>query len=165
MSIHSYEVKKKETGLRNVLMLSTVPPLLAVTKDDKKFKPAIYKLYDFTKGGTDIVDQRMGSYTCKTKTPRWTMAAFFYMLDTCRVNSCSVHTMNLNKDPRKENSFDYGWKLGMELVLPHIRARSLNGLTSVVQQKIRLMLGPPDNPDNTEQQEGSVTLPVKSESH
>ncbi|CAH1252394.1 PGBD4 [Branchiostoma lanceolatum] len=163
MSLHSYVVKKKDTGLRNVLMLSTMPPLLGVTKDDKNSKPAIYKLYDFTKGGTDIVDQRMGSYTCKTKTPRWTMAAFFYLLDTCRVNSCTVRAMNLKKDPGKENSFDYGWKLGMELVLPHIRARPLNGLTSVVQQKIRLMLGPSDNPDNTEQQGESVTLPVKSE--
>lgn len=36
-----------------ILMLSTVQPLLGVTKDDKKCKPAIYKLYDFNKGGTD----------------------------------------------------------------------------------------------------------------
>lgn len=36
-----------------ILMLSTAQPLLGVTKDDKKCKPAIYKLYDFNKGGTD----------------------------------------------------------------------------------------------------------------
>ena len=27
------------------------------TKDDNQKKPSIYKLYDFTKGETDIVDQ------------------------------------------------------------------------------------------------------------
>lgn len=47
------------------------PPLLGVTKDNKKTKPATYKLYDFTKGGTDIVAQRAGFYSCKMKTPRW----------------------------------------------------------------------------------------------
>ncbi|XP_020896597.1 piggyBac transposable element-derived protein 3 [Exaiptasia diaphana] len=88
--LHSYVVKNKSSGPRNVLMLSTVQPLLGVTKDDKKFKPAIFKLYDFTKGGTDIVDQRVGFYSCKSKSPRWTMIAFFFLLDTCRVNSCTA---------------------------------------------------------------------------
>ena len=58
-------------------MLSSVQPLLGVTKDDNKFKPAIYKLYDFTKGGTDIVDQRVGFYSCKSKSPKWKMMASF----------------------------------------------------------------------------------------
>ena len=35
-------------------VLSTVQPLLGVTKDDGKQKPVI--IYDFTKLGTDIVD-------------------------------------------------------------------------------------------------------------
>ena len=83
--LHSYVFKNKSSGLCNVLMLSTVQPLLGVTKDDKKFKPAIYKLYDFAKGGTDIVDQRVGFYSCKSKMPRWTMAALFFLLDICRV--------------------------------------------------------------------------------
>lgn len=74
--LHSYVVKSKSSGLRNVLMLSSVEPLLGVTKDDK-FKPAIYKLCDFTKGGTDIVEQRVGFYSYKSKSPRWTMVAFF----------------------------------------------------------------------------------------
>ena len=55
--LHSYAVKTKSTGLRNVLLLSSMPPLLGTTKDDGKKKPAIYKLYDFTKGGTDVMDQ------------------------------------------------------------------------------------------------------------
>jgi len=35
----------------------------ALIMDDGKEKLAIYKLYDFTKGGTDIVDQCIGFYT------------------------------------------------------------------------------------------------------
>ena len=42
-------------------------PIVGVTKDDQKSKPQMYKLYDFTKGGTDIIDQKMGTYTTKSK--------------------------------------------------------------------------------------------------
>ena len=50
MALCSYNVKTKSKGKKNVLMLTTIRPLLGITKDDKK-KPALYKLYDFTKGG------------------------------------------------------------------------------------------------------------------
>ena len=36
MSLHSSVVKTKSTGKRNVLLLSTLEPLLAVTRDDGK---------------------------------------------------------------------------------------------------------------------------------
>ena len=40
-------------------------------------KPLSYKIYDYTtKSGIDIPDQRMGSYTTKYKTRKWTLAAF-----------------------------------------------------------------------------------------
>ena len=42
------------------MLLSTTPPILGITKDDGKSKLGIYKVYDFTKGGTDVIDQRMG---------------------------------------------------------------------------------------------------------
>ena len=74
--------------------MTAVPPLLATTKDDNKSKPAIYKLYDFSKGGTDIlIDQRMGFYSCKSKSKRWTMNAFSYVVDTCRVNASTIQYM------------------------------------------------------------------------
>ena len=74
--LHSYVVPTKSSGKRNVLLLSTVQPILGVTKDYGKKKPAIYKLYDFTKGGTDVMDHRIGAYTCKAKLNRWTLTAF-----------------------------------------------------------------------------------------
>ena len=52
---------------KNVILLFTAPPILGITKDDGKSKLGIYKVYDFTKGGTDIIDQRMEFYTCKLR--------------------------------------------------------------------------------------------------
>ena len=48
-------------------MLSTLELILGTTKDDNCHKLGLYKLYDFTKGGTDIVDQRMGFHMTKIK--------------------------------------------------------------------------------------------------
>ena len=62
-----YVVKTKSIGLRNVLLLSSMQRLLGTTKEDGKKKPDIYKLYDFTKGGTDVMDQRMATFSSKTK--------------------------------------------------------------------------------------------------
>ena len=58
LSISSY-VAKTSKGKKNVILLSTTPPILGITKDDGKSKLGIYKVYDFTKGGTDIIEQRM----------------------------------------------------------------------------------------------------------
>ena len=94
MSLHSYVVKRKSTGKRNVLLFSTVEPLLAVTRDDGKKTPQIYKVYDFTKGGTDIIDQRGQYYICKVKYNRWTIAVFSYILDNSRINASTVLALN-----------------------------------------------------------------------
>ena len=53
----SYTVATKSKGKKNVVILSTMRPMDACTKDDDKFKPQIFKFYDFTKGSTDIVNQ------------------------------------------------------------------------------------------------------------
>ena len=104
LNLHSYVVKTKSSRKRNVLLLSVVPPLLATTKDNNKSKPAIYKLYDFSRGGTDIIDQRMGFYSCKPKSKRWIMNSFWYVLDTCRVNASTINAMNNNLQPRNIKS-------------------------------------------------------------
>ena len=53
--------------IKKLLIPSTMQPLMGVTKNDEKKKPAIYKFFDYAKGGSDIVDQRMRFYTCETK--------------------------------------------------------------------------------------------------
>ena len=73
IALCSYTTKSKSKGKKNVLVLSTMRPIMGVTRDDGKRKPAIIKFYDFTKGGTDIVDQKMSKYSTKSTTPKWTM--------------------------------------------------------------------------------------------
>ena len=50
-------------------MLMSQSLLYRFTKDEKQ-KPAIYKYYDYTKDGTDIVDYRIGKHTVKKKSQR-----------------------------------------------------------------------------------------------
>ena len=49
----TYTTKSKSKGKKNILVLSAMRPLLGITRNDGKFKPAIIKLYDFTKGDND----------------------------------------------------------------------------------------------------------------
>ena len=89
VSLHSYAVNTKSKGERNIIVLSTYDPIFGTTKDEKK-KPAIIKVYDFTKGGVDIMDQRFGNYTTKPTTKKWHRVVFFYILDTARVNALTI---------------------------------------------------------------------------
>ena len=104
-NISSYVVKTSK-GKKSVTVLLTIDPIRGVTKDDDKKKPAAYKLYDFTNGGTVIVDQKMSFYSCKTKSRQWTLVVFAYLLDTIRVNS-TLYTLNRNMDPKKQSSFEF----------------------------------------------------------
>ena len=79
-----------------MLLLSTEQPILCVSKNLKR-KPSINKLYDYTKSGTDIVDQRMGTYALLS------VAAFApHVLDTCRVNASTITGLNKGHDFRKQ---------------------------------------------------------------
>ena len=99
LNVISYVVNTKSSGKRNVLVLSTLNLILGLTKDDGKSKPAIIKFYDFTKGGTDIVEQIMGKHTVKPKSSKWTIAAFSYILDVACVNASTLSRMNNQKKP------------------------------------------------------------------
>ena len=116
-------------------------PILGVTKDDQKFKLQMYKLYDFTKGGTDVIDQKMGTYTTKSKSRKWSRVAFFYLLDTIRVNSSTLIELNKNHDQKLANSFNFAYELATQLVKPHILRRPRNGLSSEVVKKITSFAG------------------------
>ena len=138
--LNSWVTRTKTSGFKNVLLLSTVSPLLGVTKDDNKKKPAIYKLYDFTKGGTDIVDQRIGLYTCRTKSRRWTMSAFSYILDTCRVHAATVYALNHGKDPRKIDAQNFIGCLVKQMISLLLRRRQLTGLHAAVKNDIKTVI-------------------------
>ena len=122
-------------------MLSTTPPILGIPKDDGKSKLGIYKVYDVTKGRTDIIDQRMGFYTCKPKSRKWTITVFSYVIDMARVNSSIAIALQKKYDPCKQDSFEYCYTLLYQLGKPFIQSRSLNDLTTLVRQNIELEIG------------------------
>ena len=64
LNLHSYVAKTKSPVKGNVLLLSTVPQLLGITKNDNKTS-LIFTNYNFSRGRTDVVDQRMKFYSCK----------------------------------------------------------------------------------------------------
>ena len=136
----SYVVSSSTKKKKNVLMLTTLRPILGTTIDDGKNKPALYKLYDFTKGGTDIVDQRMGFYSCKFKARRWSMTAFAYIVDTARVNASTLFAMNQKKDPLKLNSFEFGMDVVFGLISPFLKQRNKSRLSPIIKKKMALTL-------------------------
>ena len=68
---------------------------LGETTDDDKHILFIDKLYDFTKGGTDIMDQKMNFYAEKCKIRRWTMIVFPFNLRTLKL--CKLKHNNVQK--------------------------------------------------------------------
>ena len=137
----SYVVSSSK-GKKNVLVLSTTKPLQGVTRDDGCRKPAVIKLYDFTKGGTDNVDQRIAMYSTRTKSAKWTRSALSFVLDTARVNSATLFAIATGVSPHSIDSFEFAWDLANSLVLPLARSRPVQGLPKAVQLKLSLLLGP-----------------------
>ena len=74
----------------------------------------------------------MGTYTTKSKSRKWTRVALAYILDTIRVNSSTVVTLNSNSNPKPTDNFRFGYELATQLLMPHIQRRSRHGLSSEV---------------------------------
>ena len=122
-------------------MLSTSRPLHGKTIDDGKEKPQIIKFFDFTKGGTDIVDQPKDYCTTISMSYHWVMVALSCILDTARVNGKTMRCLKIDSDISSTSSYDFTWNLAKALALPHLQRRSLNSLVSSVQLKINMFLG------------------------
>jgi len=141
LALCAYTTKSKSKGKKNVLVLSTMRPLMGITRDDGKLKPAVIKFYDFTKGGTDIVDQKISKYSCKSVTNKWTMVHFYFLLDTIRCNALTLYAIKHNKSLSQVNSFSNGWELVTSLVKPFIAARPTIGLNLNTRSKMSIILG------------------------
>ena len=77
MFLHSYVVKTKSTGKRNVLLLSTLAPLLAVTRDNEK-KSRNPKFIKFT------TSQRRNRYY-RSKSSILHLQSKKQQMDNCRI--------------------------------------------------------------------------------
>lgn len=141
LSLHSYVVKTKSSGPKNILVLSTRDvPKVGITKNDRKQKPAIINAYNYTNGGTDIQDQRMSNYSTASKSKKWTRKVLSYLLDTARVNAQTIYALVMKLCPRKMSSFDFAIELAMALVIPLIERRPLKGLNDDVIRKMSFFL-------------------------
>ena len=95
----------------------------------------MYKIYDFTKSGIDILDQRVETYTCKVKTRKWTLVALSYVLDMARTNSQTVY--KINNEKTEVDSFEFGWELAKSLVKNFMLERlQKGGLTAYLKNTI-----------------------------
>ena len=141
LCLSSYTVQTKSKGKKNVVILSTTRPMHSCTKDDNKSKPQIFKFYDFTKGGTDIVDQMNDYFTTRAKSLRWVMIVLYYMLDTARVNAKTIWCMKNGIDHHKPESYNFDWDLAKTLKMPHVICRDVSRLGVMVQLKRNLFPG------------------------
>lgn len=147
-------VDKKKSGLKNVVVLTTMHEDVKVTRD-KRRKPQVHSLYDHTKGGVDVVDLISSNSSTRIKSKRWPLNALAFILDTVRTNSMTI----LKDNGISFTSFEFTYQLGKALVMPCIHRRyekPNNGLKIPILQKIRRVLGlkevqrRPDTPGNNE---------------
>ena len=115
-------------------------PLNGITRDGNKQKPGIYKFCDFTKIGTDLVDQLNDYYTVRYQRNRWNLVAFCYILNTIRVNSKTLFCIKKGLDVKKENTFDLAFELAKSITYLFIEQRRINGLGKSVTRKIDFVL-------------------------
>ena len=66
---------------------------------------------------------------------------FSYVIDMARVNSSTIFALQKKYDPCKQDSFEYCYTLLYQLVKPFKQSGSLNDLTTLVRQKIELVIG------------------------
>ena len=57
------------------------------------------------------------------------------------MNASTIYAMNNDLQPRNIKSVDFGFKLAMSLIRPHIEQPSLIGIKSSVVRKIEIVLG------------------------
>ena len=68
------------------------------------------------------------------------MVVSAYLLDTIQVNSSKLNALNRNMDPKKQSSFEFGYSLAEQLILPQIRKRNKMDWRLTWLEKLRLSL-------------------------
>ena len=122
-------------------------PRNCATRYDKKQKLGIYKFYDFTKGGTDIVDQPNDYYTVCSQSNRWDLVAFYYILSIIRVSFKTLFCIKKGEErKKKENTFDLAFELAKSLTYPFIEQRRTNGLGKSITRKNDFVLNRQSTP-------------------
>ena len=91
----------------------------ALTTTHERKKPDVITSYDRTKSEVDVMGMIAGIHNTRFKSRIWTMNALAYVLDTARTNMFTL--WNEIHSDNKMGSFDFAWKLGENLIKPHIQ--------------------------------------------
>ena len=73
-----------------VILLSTRHHKISIAEEDHKKRPEIIKFYYKTKISVDLVDQMVGTYTCRRQTRRLPLKLFFNLLDVAALNAYTI---------------------------------------------------------------------------
>ena len=123
MMLVSYVAKEK----RVVNLITTVHNTTAVVEDNNN-KPEPVIRYNKTKGGVDLMDQKVTSYTSTRVTRRWPMAMFYNIVDIAALNAEIVyHLSNPEVNAKlKDKRRHFLKNLGTELTRPQMASRLIN---------------------------------------
>ena len=85
-TLTSYQRKKNI----NVLLLSTLHPILEIDDNEKKM-PEVVHFYNSTKYDMDMLDQMARKYSTKSTCHRWLVQGFFRNLDLAVMNTWIIY--------------------------------------------------------------------------
>ena len=102
----SYKAKKNSS-----VLVSSEHKIVEVHEGEKR-KPKVILDYNNKKGGVDTADEMLRSYSTKASSRRWTLAAFFNLVNIVSLNTYIIHgNISLSGQNRRQFSI----KLGEEL--------------------------------------------------
>lgn len=117
----SYVPKKNKA----VVLLSTMHHDKSIDSQSPKKKPEIILQYNKTKGGVDLMDQKVRTYTTKRITKRWPLVLYYNMLDIAALNAEILYS---KQHPDYHSGISHKKRLflkelSLELVKPHMLQR------------------------------------------
>lgn len=120
MTLVSYIPKRNKA----VQLLSTLHQHSKVNNNNKML-PEIIEFYNKNKGGVDLLDQMISSYTCNRQTKRWPNVIWSNMIDVAALNA--FHLFIIENQDYECNRLDrrrlFLKDLGKQLMLPHMNKR------------------------------------------
>lgn len=133
----SYCPKKDKT----VILLSTMHHQGIIDETSNKRLPEIISFYNKTKGGVDVVDKLIGSYSVARICNRWPLRLFFTFLDVGSVNA-HIILGSLHQEAKIQRK-TFLKTLAFDLVGPQLRLRStIKVLPRELQQSIKRFVPP-----------------------
>lgn len=119
------------------------------TSNEKK-KPDAIHYYNQTMGGSDVLDQLVGYYSCRRTTNRWTMRVFHYLMDVVTANTFTLlremqtaEEMQQRFGKERSQRRIFREKLAMALMRPHTETRfqryeNFRGVSKQLQESFRI---------------------------